>query len=185
MNSSLSSESASRQIVTDWFGRSAAPAPSFRFTLSNELLLFEAWHGEPATIHPAAQENIFQPELWKYDVAEFFLRDPQSSHYLEINLAPNGAHWWAVFDRPLEAIPFPHDLAVQSTGYMTDSGWHAQLSLSLPALEKHFHFSPDSPLNVNFILGSPEQQFFSAHPLPGEQPNYHQPDAFPPLSTLL
>lgn len=185
MSSSPFSDSHHRQIVTDWFGQTTTPAPSFRFELADGLLLFQAWHEQPACVHPAALENVFQPELWKYDAAEFFLRDPESGHYLEINLAPNGAHWWAVFDQPRQAIAFPHDLGIRSMGHLTDSRWDAQLTLSLPALEKHFHFTPDSPLNVNFILGSPEQRFFSAHPLPGDQPDYHQPDAFPPLSTLL
>jgi hypothetical protein len=48
-------------------------------------------------------------------------------------------------------------------------------------LEARLDFGAKSRLNVNFILGSPEQRFLSAVDLGGGEPDFHQPAKFGPV----
>ena len=82
-------------LAESWQGERVEPPFHFRFTLTAaDSLRFEAWRAAPALVHPAAAPGVFQEELWRYDVVEFFIATADARRYLEFNLCPNGA-WWA------------------------------------------------------------------------------------------
>ena len=89
-----------QQLVRDWEGAQVEPPISFSMQLEEEELVMRAQREAPANVQPGSQGGVFTPLLWKYDVAEFFLRGKGVKPYMEINLAPNGAWWAAVFDDP-------------------------------------------------------------------------------------
>lgn len=139
-----------------------------------------AEHDSPPTCHPSARPGAFQAELWKFDVAEFFLSDPRTGRYLEFNLAPNGAWWSCLFRAPLDRChpedePLP---GVRTETTARPTGWHAEATLPLTWLREQLHFGDNSRLNATFILNSPQQRFFTAVPLGGRDPAFHQPDSF-------
>ena len=171
-------------LVSDWFGQAINPALLFRFELTSSAFIFSATRSHPALCHPEARAGIFLAELWKYDVAEFFLTDPITNHYLEFNLSPEGAHWSAEFRAPREAIREINDPAIISQGERRSDGWNAQAALPLAWLQEKFHFGPASRLNATFILDSPHQRFLSASDLGEGEPDFHRPDAFPTISII-
>lgn len=82
-------------LAESWQGAPVEPPFHFRFQLTaRDSLRFEAWREAEAIIHPAARLGVFQEELWRYDVVEFFIATADARRYMEFNLCPNGA-WWA------------------------------------------------------------------------------------------
>ena len=165
-------------IKLDWYGKISSLAPQFLCTLDATHFHFLAGDRNPHTIHPGAQPGKFQPELWKYDVAEFFLASSDSSSYLEFNLAPNGAWWSAFFEEPRVALDRPRLAGVETFGEPTDDGWQVRASIPLSEIG----FTPESLLNVTFILGTPRQRFFTAASLSSAEPDFHRPSEFLPIS---
>ena len=169
-------------VDQDWDGNKVEPQVAFGFAVDQDYLWFVAAHQTPPALHPDAQPGAFQTELWKYDVAEFFLLDPESGRYLEFNLAPNGAWWSAEFSAPrirteIGEHPFPE---VATYAEIADDGsWMAAAALPISQLRERFHFGAESRLNACFIINSPEQQFLSAAKLNAPEPDFHLPDQFP------
>ncbi|MGJ8725393.1 MAG: hypothetical protein ACSHYB_12615 [Roseibacillus sp.] len=124
---------------------------------------------------PNSKEGQFCPELWRFDVAELFLADPIRQSYLEVNLAPNGAWWMCWFrDVRLAQEKQPDFAGVKAEGQWQSDAWSASIRIPkrlLPPLEALSY-------NITFILNSPQQSFHSLAPLPGEEPDFHQPSSF-------
>lgn len=172
-------------VDTDWFGKPVKPPVAFGFAVDLNYLWFVASHQKSPSLHPDARPGDFQAELWKYDVAEFFLSDPSTGRYLEFNLAPNGAWWSAEFTAPriraeIADTPFPEVATFADMG--EDGAWLAAAAIPLDQLRKRLNFGPESQLNASFILNSPEQQFLSATMLGSSEPDFHLPDKFPKVN---
>ncbi len=168
-------------LANDWYGELLDKPLTFSLAVDHDHLWFIACHESPAMIHPAARPGEFQPELWKHDVAEFFLLDTTTGRYLEFNLAPNGA-WWSAFftaprvrenteDKQLEGVATYADLS-------TNGSWMTAAALPLKMLRQELNFGDKSMMNVTFIVNSPKQQFVSATKLHSEEPDYHRPNEF-------
>jgi len=163
----------------DWHGEKLSSPVGFSFVIDPKYFWFIVTHGTAANIHPKARPNHFVEELWRYDVAEFFLTNPVNGRYLEFNLAPNGAWWAAEFtgprkgmgEAPLQGVETFHELAA-------DGCWLTAARFELSEFKERFALSPDSTINAAFILNSPEQKFVSVTKLKGKEPDFHQPDQF-------
>ena len=171
-------------IGKEWFGAPVHPPPLFGFGLDSDSFYFLAKHQHPATCHPDSRSGKFQAELWRFDVAEFFLTDPVSGHYLEFNLAPNGGWWSCQFSGPLQRCseidqPLP---GVRTAAESSPTGWTASATVPRFWLEKNLHFGPDARLNATFILYSPKQRFLTASSLGEGDPAFHRPASFPPIT---
>ncbi|MEO1835092.1 MAG: hypothetical protein ABGZ49_06315 [Akkermansiaceae bacterium] len=169
---------------TDWFGEQIDPAVFYRFSLEPSALSFIAKREQAALCHPGALAGHMQAELWKYDVAEFFLTDPVTGHYLEVNLSPNGSHWCCEFSAPRQVVREIDDSGITSGGELGPGNWQAHASLPLSWLEDQFHFGPESRLNATFILDSPHQRFVTASYLGTGEPDFHRPQALPRISII-
>lgn len=62
-----------QELVNDWFGYDVEPSAEFTFATDGQYLWFLAARNREATVHPDARPGQFQPELWRYDLAEWFL----------------------------------------------------------------------------------------------------------------
>jgi hypothetical protein len=167
-----------------WDGSEVSPALAFSVVWDPERLWFIAAHSRAAHLHPGAQPGCFQAELWKYDVAELFLSNPIHGHYLELNLAANGAWWSCEFTAPrlrrfTDDTPFP---GVETHATQTpDGGWVSAMSIPVVELEARIGFGEGSCGNVTFITGAPASRYVSAVKLPGTEPDFHQPAHFSKL----
>ena len=170
-----------QSIDRDWFGTPLANPVRLIFWVAEERFhfLIQATPA-PGLSHPGSHHHQYQAELWKYDVAEFFISDPTSGRYLEFNLAPNGAWWSCGFSAPREPSPGePSAIPGVKTLTRQDSdSWLAQASLPLSWLQKHYNFGPDSKINATFILGSPRQIFLTAAAPADGEPDFHRSAEF-------
>jgi hypothetical protein len=173
--------------LTDWSGSKITKLSKFLFWIDQTHFHFLAsQEGTPGLHHPDSRPGQYQAELWKYDVAEFFLLSSDKSRYLEFNLAPNGGWWSSAFSAPLipapgEPLPIPD---VKTSAEVNSDGWRARASIPLSWLKKHYGFSKSTFLNACFILNSPDQIFVSAGNLGDGDPDYHRPKHFPPLDPV-
>ncbi|NWK55118.1 hypothetical protein HW115_05820 [Verrucomicrobiaceae bacterium N1E253] len=172
-------------IDRDWEGAPLDVPAAFGLATDTENFWFVASRRSPAHIHPDARPGQFTPELWKYDVAEFFLSHPASGRYLEFNLAPNGAWWSAEFTAPRvraqeEDLPVP---GVKTYADLSpDGSWLTAACIPLEILKARFDFGSETKINVTFIVESPQQRFLTASPAPaGIEPDFHHPDLLQPV----
>jgi hypothetical protein len=168
-------------IERDWYGQAMAVPASFALVTDKANLWFVAKRDQPPKGHPDTVPYEFTPGLWRYDVAELFIRDACSDRYMEFNLAPNGAWWSAEFDRARDRSSTDDILIHGVKTYAAVSagvGWQAAASIPLTYLKSAFGFGKQSAINVAFIVNSPQQAFLSKAQLPGSEPDYHQPDYF-------
>lgn len=172
-------------LARDMEDRPVHPPAGFSFARDDRRLWFVAHHRAPAQIHPEARPGGFQADLWRWDVAEWFVAHPDSGRYLEFNLAPNGAWWSCEFTAPRVRadetdIAFPE--VATFADLAPDGTWVAAMAIPIDLLEARIGFGTGSTANVTMILGSPAQRFLSAAPLGGGPPDFHRPERFTELS---
>ncbi len=166
-----------QELVNDWFGYDVDPCAEFAFATDGQHLWFLAARNKDACIHPDAQPGQFREELWKYDLAEWFLASGDGPNYWEFNLAPNGAWWACAFEDVRRAdAEIPAPLAVDTKTVLTDEGWCVMARI--PLNELRGVDIRNCKLATTFILETPNQVFLTtADDLSGE-PDFHRPDTF-------
>lgn len=172
-------------LHNDWFGMPMVEASGFTLVVDSKYLWFVSTFPLTTRVHPAATPGKFTPELWKYDVSELFLANPDTGEYLEFNLTSNGAWWGAKFSsvRVPSARQPDFEPHIQSYHDLTgDNYWVAGLKIPIIFLEKEIDFSLTTTANVTMIRDSPNHRYLSASKLPGAQPDFHQPAYFLTLS---
>ena len=70
-----------QELVNDWFGYDVEPSAEFAFATDGEYLWFLASRSKEATVHPDARPGQFLPELWRYDLAEWFMAAGDGTNY--------------------------------------------------------------------------------------------------------
>lgn len=132
-------EGAPQTLSREWYGAELAPPFEFSFHRDEEELIFRMRRDAAAIIHPTAAPGAWQEELWRYDVAEFFIATPGADRYLEFNLCPNGAWWAAAFTEP--RVPLAgfdaRALAPRTSGMCRPEGWAAEAHVPLALLRAH------------------------------------------------
>lgn len=137
-----------------------------------------------------AKPNQYFEGLWRGDCGELWLASSESSRYIEVNLAPNGAWWTCVFSSPrIRDIncPSPQCQDLQSEAL----GQYWQASLTLPWTEIFRCLQSEEPpvANVTIVLGgcpdhdAPHENLHSAVPLGAV--DFHRPQDWVPLSDLI
>ncbi len=174
-------------VLTDWGGTEMQKSVKFLFWVDGSRFHFLAsTNGRSGMSHPESKPGFYQPELWKYDVAEFFLKSTDGTRYLEFNLAPNGAWWSSAFNAPREASPGePKPIpAVLTSAQQTENEWQVMASFPLDWLRENYGFGDKTTLNATFILNSPDQIFLTAGNLGPGEPDFHRPDHFPAIKQI-
>jgi hypothetical protein len=136
------------------------------------------FYDDPA---PAARPGPCD-RLWNYEVVEIFLggsaagaADRSQAPYTEIELSPHG-HYLVL---RLLGVRNRVDLALPLAFHATieDARWRGRAVVP-------FAYLPEGDLSGNAyaVHGvGPRRRYLAAHPLPGEGPDFHQPDRFEPL----
>jgi hypothetical protein len=125
--------------------------------------------GDPAPQAPAGRLW----GLWEYEVVEIFIAGV-GPRYLELELGPHGHHLFL----GLAGVRRIADDALPLASYQLDvqaERWHAVATFAAALL-------PEGPLryNVCTIRGQGEREYRSLVALPGDTPDFHQPQAFLP-----
>lgn len=168
-----------QRIEKEWYGTPMEPPYVYCFTHSADGLEFCAARKKTALVHPDGVCGAFQPELWRYDAAEFFISTPDGSRYMEFNLSPNGAWWAAVFSAPRQiAKGFENwrPEGVLATGENKMEGWCCRALIPNAVLEQAGITPTNCKLTAAAILNSPEQLFLTTALPCDTQPDFHRPD---------
>ncbi len=121
---------------------------------------------------PTAPPSTRVANLWEYDVVECFLVGPET--YLEVELGAGGHFLVLDFTAPrvrregYEA--FVPEMLFEAHHAAGTAWW---MSLLLP-----WSMLPKPLIGVNAYVSS-GTQYLCYHPLPGPQPDFHQPARFP------
>ena len=158
-----------------WDGQPAEPTEQALVGLqrlgSGLMLRIEAPdHGDPAPPGPAGHT----PGLWDHEVVELFLCGP-GQRYLEVELGPHGHHLVLLLDGVRQPVDSPAALDV--TWAHGPRRWTAQARLPASWL-------PPRPWRANAyaIHGTGDaRRYLAATPVPGDGPDFHRIDLFPPL----
>lgn len=132
--------------------------------------------------------------LWERDVLELFIYEEsegkeqgETVKYQEFNLSPEGAWWSQAFEnvhQMLKSCQIESTYPVKTCSEITQEGWRAALSVPLRSLAVKFDINTVR-INANAILGDGDsKQFLSFTKLPGNNPNFHQPSAFPKINLI-
>ncbi len=175
-------EKRAQILATDWNGGRSAHPPFFDLQMDQNHFYFVAGRNTQPITHPEATLGRYQEELWKYEVAEFFLSDPENGTYLEFNLSPEGAWWSCRFEAPRQPLALePQALeGIETFSRQQDNQWAAMAKIPLAQLGK----IPQQRLNVCFITNHREQKFYTAAPPQTEAPDFHQPHHFLPIKII-
>lgn len=168
-------------VGTYWDGK---PCPDSQ--LQGQVQLFPTEEGLEVTArlpHQSAPRIPYAPAgtrvhgLWQYDVVELFLSGPDG--YTELELGPGGHFLLLRFSAPRflsDACEFLQ-LPLYLTPLEADGrSWSCRTLVPWSVLP-----SDVERLNAYVIVGT---HFLCWAPLPGEKPDFHQPQRFPLLSSL-
>jgi hypothetical protein len=121
--------------------------------------------------------------LWGWDVLELFVRGAARERYVELEFGPAG-HWLALsFDGVRRRSAELADLPVAVSNDVAGTRWRGRAVLPVSAIERHVGPRPWSGLVAAALGGGPagERVHLASAILPGAQPDFHQPDAWPSL----
>lgn len=170
------------EIKSDWFNQVSSSGACFSITKGNGIWSFSVDVNKKPIQHPEASEGYCEG-LWEYDVAEWFIVNPQTGIYLECNLAPTGAWWMMSFDAPRQRInqqQFCRE-GVTAQGNASDNSWSATLHIPISLVETvlgNVLGKEELKHNVCFILGQKPREYLSWTRLSSDQPDFHRPCDF-------
>lgn len=163
-------------IASEWNGEPAGTDEVAEVTLlveGNELILTvdAPFFDDPAPRAPAGRVD----GLWEYEVVEVFLVGP-GERYVEIELGPHGHHLALRFEGARRLVRAEIPLAYRVL--YAQSRWHGVARVALADLP-----IPIGRANAFAIHGEGElRRYLAAHPLPGDVPDFHRIDDYPPFS---
>lgn len=163
---------------SDWEGESLPFELSCRFGLvereGQKSFMFAVKGEGMMQTHPDAKPNDFTAELWRYDVAEFFLGRTDSPAYWEFNLAVNGAWWsqgFSSYRRPLSSSQEPF-AGVLTQARQKGNSWQVRALIPMDNF-KGLHLE-SMAFNATAIIASPKQRFVTLQQPPeGSEPDFH------------
>jgi len=146
-------------------------------------LSFSIQFDQATHCHPDSREGFYQQELWKYDVGELFLLNPQTKKYLEINLNVKGAWWVMRFSAIREADDHFDSLQTQiqvevavvdSIAKFLIQRTHLEHLLGCPIQEATFNLTSVS--NTSEDLGKVEYASLNLPTQEVIEPDFHRYD---------
>jgi hypothetical protein len=166
-----------QEITNDWYGYDVTPPAQFAFATDGSSLWFIASRHTTCQPHPEGQPGAFQAELWKYDVAEWFMANPDATNYWEFNLSPNGAWWSQAFkDTRVADTAIPAPEGVETRHMLDGNQWTTMARIPLTSL-KGVDLE-NCTLSACFILNTPDQIFLTTSDDLDGEPDFHRPQTF-------
>jgi len=175
---------ATLRIANTWDGKPAPPGEQVEVRLETlpdgDLMIAvrAPFHGDPA---PPARPGPTD-RLWEFEVVELFLAGPAAGPpaerrhpYLEVELGPHGHQLALRFLGVRNAVE--RALAIGCRAEIHGARWQGEARIPAACL-------PVRPWSANAFAmhgHGAARRHLAATPLPGERPDFHQPDRFPPL----
>jgi len=135
-----------------------------------ELSVRAPFYGDPEP--PLAPGSCWS--LWDYEVVELFIVGKDDA-YIEIELGPHGHHLMLRFYERRK--PYESELPLDYRAEIRGGTWEALARLPTELLPP-----PPHRANVYAIHGQGDsRRYLAAHPVPGENPDFHRLECFPAL----
>lgn len=125
----------------------------------------------PVSKVPEAPVGSRVTGLWEYDVVEIFFVD-EDGQYLEVELGVGGHYLVLGFDAPRHLVADFVDTTFETHHAVLADG-RCVNDILIP---RDLFPTNLKALNAYMIAGG---QFLAYHPVPGDQPDFHQPNFFP------
>ncbi|MCW7754015.1 hypothetical protein OOT00_08450 [Desulfobotulus sp. H1] len=166
-------------ILNDWQGRNIPEKERGQIQFSIDSHGLSIWTDAPYFADPApATPPGSTDRLWEYEVVElFFVSD--NGRYMEIEMGPHG-HYLVLLLKGIRCLEKAH-IPMEFQSVVKDKRWQGKARILLRYLPL-----PLMGANAFAIHGPAEQRrYLCAFPTGGDQPDFHQPAFFPPLSSLV
>jgi hypothetical protein len=163
------------EIAAKWNGRPSTARERVMLSLEDDgdcvkLHIDAPFHGDPA---PDAEPGSLDG-LWEYEVVELFIAGADG-HYLELEFGPYGHHLALSFSGVRERCGGPHALHFRTV--VLKQNWIGSARIPRALLPRGPH-----RLNATAIHGPPaRRRYLSWQVLPGDKPDFHQPEHFAPV----
>jgi len=160
------------RVDKTWNGNLAGPeeAAEVEFFVEEgrlRVLINAPYHGDAPPASPAGSTE----RLWEHEVVELFLAG-EDSRYLELEFGPHGHYLVLQFEgvRQAAARGIPLEYRAEISG----DRWHGEARLSIAFLP-----AGARKANAYAMHGEGEtRRYLAAFSLPGDAPDFHQPDFF-------
>jgi len=119
---------------------------------------------------PDAPVGTRVADLWHYDVLECFLAGAEGD-YVEVELGAGGHFLVLSFEGPRQLRDAREQLALEVDHERDSQGWRTAITLPWRCVPE-----PLCALDAFAIIGETHLAF---SPMPGIEPDFHQPDAYP------
>ena len=174
-----------QHFETDWDGVELDFTAGFRILAGTDFVRFEARSDLESKIQIGENFGNFIEGLWESDVAEIFVREPNSTRYQEWNLSPAG-DWWTcglLDERERDSSFVAPNHVRTSAKTLNNQGWEAVLFFARPRFDLEL-----SRINVTMILedSSGIRRFLSCCPEAEKKPDFHNIRAYqnPKIETI-
>ena len=141
-----------------------------------EIQLEAPFHGDPAPKTPVGSTD----QLWEYEVVEIFIAGSPTENgpipYLEIELSPHGHYLILKLEGIRQITERAHPTSYRAT--ILGDQFHGKVQLPWSLLPP-----PPHRINAYRIHGQgPRRRYLAMVPVPGDQPDFHQPAYFMPVA---
>lgn len=132
------------------------------------------------TTIPHHEPQAFIEGLWDGEVSELFIASKNTSHYIEINLAPQAAWWFCEFSNYRVRSPFTLPIDDVVTFYAsTTEYWEACVGILRNSLPNWIFEENEISGNLTACLSGDNRQLISLAKLPiVNKPDFHSPSNF-------
>ncbi len=129
---------------------------------------------------PPNTSATYYEGLWDFEVIEFFFGTDRQQ-YIEYHVAPNG-NWWAhSFIAPRVRSTNFRSPKVEIHREIQVARWITVIKISRGELLADLEGNIET-FNIAASFKGETSPYLSLAPLPGDKPNFHQPDKFLPIS---
>ena len=148
--------------------------------LTGQALYFAGQFQQTPWVYEDSLPGKFREKLWERDVIELFVKEDGKSRYQEFNLSPAGEWWSGVFKSARQPEEFDFSRVSPRIHLATrDDVWQVALEMPFSACAVSCAEPRNLKINICACIGRKHRAFFSAAPLAGSTPDFHQPDAWP------
>ena len=171
-------------LSRSWNGEAAPPGLGGRARLAVDSgLLVLTWDlALPTEPRVPSVPVGYVDGLWEHDVIELFVAGGSDRHrYLELEFGFAGHRLALAFDGPRNRVADLREVAPEVISEVRRGRWRGRAALPVAVVEKHAGRRPWHGLTCA-VTGPRKNRVHLCWPrLPGERPDFHQPQAWAPM----
>ena len=166
----------------DWFGAPLHRTFPIVFAVSPEHCFIAASFALPLNTMSGTSRGEFVEGLWNFDVVELFLREDGTTRYQELNVAPNGAWWSAVFSDYRKRQDAAPPQGVETHVEVSHGEQLVGFRFPRASLSVQSGFTIASRANLCAVVGtSDSRRYIAFHSRKDSVPDFHLAECMQPM----